>query len=163
MPAKLENSAVAIRLEKFSFHSSPKERQCQRLLNLPHIFPRASHMLAKKCSRFSKPVFNSTWTVNFLMSKLDSEKPEESEIKLQTSTGSWKKQESSRKNIYLCFIDYAKAFDCVDHKKLWKILKEMRIPDFLTCFLRNLYAGQEVTVRTGLGKTNLGLLWWTSG
>ena len=88
------------------------------------------------------------------MSKLDSEKPEESEIKLQTSTGSWKKQESSRKNIYLCFIDYAKAFDCVDHKKLWKILKEMRIPDFLTCFLRNLYAGQEVTVRTGLGKTN---------
>ena len=59
-----------------------------------------------------------------------------------------------QKNIYLCFIDYAKAFDCVDHKKLWKILKEMRIPDFLTCFLRNLYAGQEVTVRTGLGKTN---------
>ena len=55
------------------------------------------------------------------------------------------------KNIYFCFIDYAKAFDCVDHKRLWKILKEMGIPDHLTCLLRNLYAGQEATVRTGHG------------
>jgi len=55
----------------------------------------------------------------------------------------------SRKNIYFCFIDYAKAFDCVDHNKLWKILKEMGIPDHMTCLLRNLYAGQEATVRTG--------------
>ena len=55
------------------------------------------------------------------------------------------------KNIYFCFIDYAKAFDCVDHNKLWKILKEMGIPDHLTCLLRNLYAGQEATVRTGHG------------
>ena len=54
-----------------------------------------------------------------------------------------------QKNIYFCFIDYAKAFDCVDHNKLWKILKEMGIPDYLTCLLRNLYAGQEATVRTG--------------
>ena len=59
-----------------------------------------------------------------------------------------------QKNIYLCFIDYPKAFDCVDHNKLWKILKEMVIPDHLTCFLRNLYAGQEATVRTGHGKTD---------
>ena len=58
-----------------------------------------------------------------------------------------------QKNIYFCFIDYAKAFDCVDHNKLWKILKEMRIPDHLTCLLRNLYAGQEATVRTGHGTT----------
>ena len=56
-----------------------------------------------------------------------------------------------QKNIYFCFIDYTKAFDCVDHSKLWKILKEMRIPDHLTCLLRNLYAGQEATVRTGHG------------
>ena len=56
-----------------------------------------------------------------------------------------------QKNIYFCFIAYAKAFDCVDHKKLWKILKEMGIPDHLTCLLRNLYAGQEATVRTGHG------------
>ena len=59
-----------------------------------------------------------------------------------------------QKNIYFCFIDYAKAFDCVDHNKLWKILKEMWIPDHLTCLLRNLYAGQEATVRTGHGTTD---------
>ena len=57
------------------------------------------------------------------------------------------------KKIYFCFIDYAKAFDCVDHNKLWKILKDMGIPDHLTCLLRNLYAGQEATVRTGHGTT----------
>ena len=59
-----------------------------------------------------------------------------------------------QKNIYFCFIDYAKAFDCVDHNKLWKILKEMGIPDHLTCLLRYLYAGQEATVRTGHGTTD---------
>ena len=59
-----------------------------------------------------------------------------------------------QKNIYFCFIDYAKAFDCVDHNKLWKILQEMGIPDYLTCLLRNLYAGQEPTVRTGHGTTD---------
>ena len=59
-----------------------------------------------------------------------------------------------QKNIYFCFTDYAKAFDCVDHNKLWKILKEMGLPDHLTCLLRNLYAGQEATVRTGHGTTD---------
>ena len=59
-----------------------------------------------------------------------------------------------QKNIYFCFIDYAKAFDCVDHNKLWKILKDMGVPDHLTCLLRNLYAGQEATVRTGHGTTD---------
>ena len=88
------------------------------------------------------------------MFKLVLEKREEPEIKLPTSVGSSKKQESSRKNIYFCFIDYDKDFDCVDHKKLWKILKEMGIPDNLTCLLRNLYAGQEATVRTGHGTTD---------
>ena len=83
--------------------------------------------------------------MNFQMFKLDLER---AEIKLPASVGSLKKQESSRKNIYFCFIDYAKAFDCVDHNKLWKILKEMGIPDHLTCLLRNLYADQEATVRT---------------
>ena len=67
---------------------------------------------------------------------------------MPTSAGSWKKQESSRKT-FSSFIDYAKALDCVDHNKLWKILKEMGIPDHLTCLLRNLYTGQEATVRTG--------------
>ena len=93
------------------------------------------------------------------MFKLDLEKAGEPEIKLPTSAGSSKKQESSRKNIYFCFSDYAKAFDCVDHNKLWKILKEMGIPDHLTCLLRNLYAGQEATVRTGHGRTD----WFQAG
>ena len=82
------------------------------------------------------------------MFKLDLEKAEEPEIKLPTSIGSYKKQENSRKNIYFCFIDYAKAFECVDNNKLWKILQEMGIPDHLTCLMRNLYASQEATVRT---------------
>ena len=68
--------------------------------------------------------------------------------KLPTSTGLSEKQEF-QKNLYFCFIDYAKAFDCLDHHKLWKILKEMGISDHLTCLLRNLYAGQEATVWTG--------------
>ena len=88
------------------------------------------------------------------MFKLVLEKAEEPEIKLPTSAGSWKKQESSSKNIYFCFIDYAKAFDYVNHNKLWKILKEMEIVDHLTCLLRNLYAGQEETVTTGHGTTD---------
>ena len=65
-----------------------------------------------------------------------------------------KKASEFQKNIYFCFIDYIEAFDCVDHSKLWKILKEMGIPDHLTCLLRNLYAGQEATVRTGHGTTD---------
>ena len=95
-----------------------------------------------------------TWTVNFQMFKLVLEKAEEPEIKLPTFAGSSKKQESSRKTSISCFIDYAKAFDCMDHNKLWEILKEMGIPDHLTCLLRNLYAGQEATVRTGHGTTD---------
>ena len=72
---------------------------------------------------------------------------------MPTSAGSWKKLEF-QKNSYFCFIDYAKAFDCVDHNKLWKILKEMGIQDHLTCLLRNLSTGQEATVRTGHGTTD---------
>ena len=87
------------------------------------------------------------------MFKLDLEKAEEPEIKLPTSDGSWKKQESSRKYIYFCFIDYAKAFDCVDHTKMWKILKEMGVPGHLICLMRNLYAGQEAIVGNGHGTT----------
>ena len=91
--------------------------------------------------------------MNFQMLKLVLEKAEEPEIKLPTSAGSSKKQEF-QKNIYFGFIDYAKAFDCVDHNKLLKILKEMGIPDHLTCLLRNLHAGQEATVRTRHGTTD---------
>ena len=86
--------------------------------------------------------------MNFQMFKLDLEKAEEPEIKLPTSTAEF------HKHIYFCFIDYAKAFDCVDHNKQWEILKEMGIADYLTYLLRNLYAGQEATVRTGHGTTD---------
>ena len=81
--------------------------------------------------------------MNFQMFKLVLEKAEEREIKLPISAGSLKKAIEFQRNIYFCFIDYAKAFDCDDHNKLWKILKEMGIPDHLTCLLTNLYAGQE--------------------
>ena len=131
--------------DQFSFQSqrkaTPKNAQTTTQLY-------SSYMLAK-CSKFS----NSTWTVNFQMFKLDLEKAEEPKIKLPTSIGLSKKQESSRKNVYFCFIDHAKAFDSVDHNKGWKILKEMGVPDHLICLLRNLYAGQEATVRTGHGIT----------
>ena len=86
------------------------------------------------------------------MFKLNLEKAEEPEIKLPTSVASLKKQESSRKTS--TSVDYTKAFDCVDHNNLCKILKEMGIPDHLTGLLRNLYAGQEATVRTGRGTTD---------
>ena len=86
------------------------------------------------------------------MFKLVLEKAEEPEIKLPTSAESLNKGREFQKNIYFCFID--KTFDCVDHNKLWKILKEMGIPDHLTCLLRKLYAGQEATVKTGHGITD---------
>ena len=89
--------------------------------------------------------------MNFLMFKLVLKKAEEPEIKLPTSAGSLKKQESSRKTSISALLTMPKTFDCVDHSKLWKILKEMGIPDHLTCLLGNLYAGQEATVRTGHG------------
>ena len=105
-----------------------------------------------------QPEFNSMWTVNFQMFKLDLEKAEGPEIKLPTSIGSSKKQEF-QKNIYFCFIDYAKAIDCVDHKKLWKIFQEIGIPDYLSCPLRNLYDGQKAIVRTGHGATDWFQIW----
>ena len=96
--------------------------------------------------------------MNFQMFKLVLEKAEKPEIKLPTSTGSSKKQESSRKTS-TSFIDYVKAFDCVDHNNLRNILKKMGIPDHLTCLLRNLYADKEATVRTGHGTTDWFQIW----
>ena len=92
--------------------------------------------------------------MNFQMFKLVLERAEEPEIKLPTIRWIMVKARAFQENIYFYFIDYAKAFDCVDHDKLWKILKQMGIPDHLTCLLRNLYAGHEATVRTGHGTTD---------
>ena len=102
---------------------------------------------------FSKPGFSNTWTMNFQMFQLLLEKPEEPEIKLPTSAGSSNKQESSRKTSISALLTMPKPLT-VDHNKLWKILKEMGILDHLTCLLRNLYTGQEATVRTGHGTTD---------
>ena len=129
---------------QISFQSQkamPKNIQTSRQL---HSF----HMLARSCSKS----FNSTRTKNVQMYKLDLEKTEEPGIKLPTSIGSLKRQDNSMKNIYFFFFDYAKAYYCVDQSKLWKILQDMGITDHLTCLLRDLYAGQEATVRIGHGK-----------
>ena len=129
---------------QFSFQSQKKgmAKNVQTITRL-----HSSHTLPNECSKFSKSGFNSTWTVNFQMFKLDLEKAEEPEIKLSTSVGSSKKQESSRKTSISAQLTMPKPLT-VDHNKLWRILKEMGIPDLLTCLLRNLYADQEATVRT---------------
>ena len=108
----------------------------------------SSHTLAKQCSKFSKPGFNSTWTKNFQIFKLDLEKAEEPEIKLTTSTGSSKKQESSRKTSTSALLPMLKPLTVWITINYGKFLKRW---DHLTCLLRNLYAGQEATVRTGHG------------
>ena len=152
MPANLENSAVATRLEKVSFHSNPKERQCQRMLTLAHDCTRlhASKVMLKILQAMLQQYVN----------------PEIPDVqagfrkgrgnRYETVNILWiiKKGREFQKNIYFCFIDYAKAFDCVDHYKFWKIFQGMGRPDHLTFLLRNLYEGQEATVRTGHGTTD---------
>ena len=112
------------------------------------------HMLSRSCSKSFKLGLNSTRTENFQMFKLDLEKAEEPEIKLPTFVWITGKAREFHKNIYFCFTDYAKAFVCITTN--WKILKDMGIADHLTCLLRNLYAGQEATVRAGHWKNRLG-------
>ena len=110
-----------------------------------HTIALISHA-SKVMLKILQASLNSTRTMNFQMFKLELEKAEEPEIKLPTSTGSSKKAKEFQKNIYFCFIEYTKAFECTDQNKLWKILQEMGIPDHLTCLLRNQYADQEATV-----------------
>ena len=116
MPANLENSAVAIGLEKSVFILIPKKgnpKECSNYLTIALISLASKVMLKILQARLQQYVNRELPDVQVVL-----EKAEEPEIKLPTSAGSWKKQESSRKNIYFCFIDYAKAFDCVDHNKL---------------------------------------------
>ena len=147
MPANLENSAVATVLKKVSFHSKPKERKCQECSNyctivlISHISKVMLKILQARLQQY----------VNRELPDVQAGFRKGRGTRDQNANIHWI-MESARefqKNIYFCFIDYAKAFDCVDHNKLWKILQEIAIPDHLTCLLRNLYAGQEATVRTG--------------
>ena len=151
MPANLENSAVATGLEKVSFHSNPKERQCQRMFNcctIALISHAGKVMLKILQARLQEYVNCELPDVQAGFRKGRGTRDQIANIR-------WiiEKAREFEKNVYFCFIDYAKAFDCVDHNKLRKILKGMGIPDHLICLLRNLYAGQEATVRTGHGTT----------
>ena len=167
MPANLETSAVAIGLEKINFHSNPKERQCQLILKLVLNCGEGN---GKECSNYGTILVISHANKEMLkilqarlQQSMNCELPDVQAgfrkgrgTRDQIASIRWiiKKAREFQKNIYFCFIDYAKAFDCVDHNKLWKIPKEMEIPDYLTFFLRILYAGQEATVRTGHGTTD---------
>ena len=152
MPANLENSAVATGLEKVSFHSNPKERQCQRMLKLLH---NCTHLNASKVMLKILQARLQQY-VNYELPDVQAGFGKGRGTRDQIANIRWimEKAREFQKNMYFCFIDYAKAFDCVDHNKLWKILKEMGISDHLTCLLRNLYADQEATVRTEHGTTD---------
>ena len=150
--ANLENSAMATVLEKVSFYSNPKERQCQRMFQLLHI-----------CTHFTWYQSNAQIFQVRFQQYMNHELPDVQAgfrkgrgVRDQIANICWiiEKTREFQKNIYFCFIDYAKTFDCVDHNKLWKILTQMGIPDHLTCLLRNLCAGQKATVRTGHGTTD---------
>ena len=121
MPTKLENSVVAIGLEKVHFHSSPKGGQCQRMFKLPH---NCTHFHAQNPPRLQQ-------YVNWELPDVQAGFRKGRGTRVQIANIHWiiEKARELQKNIYFCFIDYTKAFDCVDHNKLWKILKEMRIPD----------------------------------
>ena len=147
MPANLENSAVATGLEKVSFHSNSKERQCQRMLKLLHNCTYLTYykvMLKIIQARLQQ-------YMNCELSDVQAGFRKGRGTRDQIANICWiiKKAREFQKKIYFCFIDYDKAFDCMDHNKLWKIVKEMGTPGHLTCLLRYLYAGQEATVRTG--------------
>ena len=149
MPANLENSAVATGLEKVSFLSNPKERQCSNYHTIALISHASKILLKILQARLQQYVNRELPDVQAGFTK-----GRGSRVQIANICWIIEKAREFQKNIYFCFIDYAKAFDCVDHNKLWKILKEMGIPDHLTCLLRNLYAGQEATVRTGHGTTD---------
>ena len=147
MPANLENSAVATGLEKVSFQSKPKESSDYHTISL---ISHASKVMLKILQARPQQYVNHEFPdVQAGFSKGRGTRDQIVNIR-------WiiEKTREFQKNSYFCFIDYAKAFDCVDCSELWKILQEMGIPDHLTCLLRNLYAGQEATVRTGHGTTD---------
>ena len=152
MPANLENSAVATGLEKSVFIPIPKKgsaKECSKYHTTALISYASKVMLKILQARLQQYVNRELPDVQAGFRKGRG-------TRNQIANICWiiEKASQFQKNIYFCFIDYAKVFDCVDHNKLWKILKEMGIPDDLTCLMRNLYAVQEATVRTGHGTTD---------
>ena len=152
MPANLENSAVATGLEKVSFHFNPKEKQSQRMLNY-HTIALISHT-SKVMLKFLQARLQQYMTCELPDIQAGFRKGRGARDQIANTRWIIEKARGFQKNIYFCFTDYVKAFDCVDHNKLWKILKEIGIPDHLICLLWNLYASQEATDRTRYGKTD---------
>ena len=151
MPAILENSAVAAGLEKVSFYSDLKEKQCKECSDY-HTIAVISHA-SKIMLKILQAKLQQYVDCELLDVQAGFRKGRGTRDQIANIRWIMEKGREFQKNIYFCFIDYGKAFDCVDHNKLWNILKEMGIPDHLTHLLRNLYAGQEATVWTGHGKT----------
>ena len=152
MPAHLENSAVATELGKSVFIPIPKKgnaKECSNYCTIALILHTSKVMLKILQARLQQYMNRELADVHAGFRKGRGTRDQIANI-------CWimEKGREFQKNIYFCFIDYDKAFDCVDHKKLWKILKEMGMPDHLTCLLRNLYAGQVATLRTGHGRTD---------
>ena len=152
MPANLENSPVATGLEKVSFHPIPKKgnaKECSNYRTIALISHASKVMLKILQARLQQYMNHELPDVQDGFRK--GRGPGD-----QIANICWniEKARDFEKNIYFCFIDHAKAFDCVDHNKLWKILQEIGIPDHLICLLRNLYAGEEAAVRTGHGTTD---------
>ena len=148
MPANLENSAVATGLEKVSFCSNPKERKCQRMLKLLHKCTQLIHLIMFKILQARLQQYMNHEIPNF---QAGFRKGRGTRNQIANICWIMEKVRKFQKNIYFCFIDHAKAFDCVDHNELGKILKKMGIPDHLTCLLRNLYAGQELDMEQQTG------------
>ena len=145
--SNLENSATATGPEKVSFHSNPKDgntKECSNYHTIALISQASKVMLKILQARLQQYVNRELPDVQAGFRKGRGTRDQIANI-------CWliEKAREFQKNFYFCFMDYTKAFDCVDHNKLWKILKETGIPNHLTCLLRNLYAGQEATVRTG--------------
>ena len=161
MSGNLENSAVVTGLEKVSFHCIPKERQCKRMLKLLHncTISHASKVMFKILQARLQQYVNcdlSDVHAGFIFFFFSSWFYKGWGTRDQIANIPWiiETAREFQKNIYFCFIDYAKAFDCVYHNKLRKILQEMRISDHLTCLLRYLYVSQGAKVRTGHGTTD---------
>ena len=152
MPANLENSAVATGLEKVSFHSIPKKgnaKECSNYRTIAVIAHASKVVLKILQARLQQYVNHEFPDVQAVFRNGRGTRDQIANICWIIET-----PRKFQKNILLCFIDYDKAFNCMDHNRLWKILKEMAVSDHLTCLLRNLYAGQEATVRTGHGTTD---------
>ena len=157
MAANLENSAVATRLEKvflFKYQRRVNVKECSKyhtVALISHAFKVMLKILQARLQQY----------INYKIPDVQTGFRKCRGTRVQIANIHWiiKGVREFQKNIYFCFIDYAKDFDCVDHSKLWEILKEMGISDYLACLLRNVYAGKEVTVRTQYGTTD----WFQNG